>query len=195
MKHPSLLAFVLLLALGCRAIPARPPCGSASEPIPLSRGLNYVLQAPEAGPDLFTTQEVVFELPGGQTQTLVTTLENGGRRMGIVASTPLGQTLFTVQVQDGQWKVDARVPLPREFDPRLLAALVQLGNWPLDAVRRGLGPGAELVEEGSRRILRRKGRVLLSLDRDGDAPPFRSLALEIPSLHVKAVIRTLEAEE
>lgn len=195
MKPALLLPFALLLALGCRVLPARPPSGSAADPIPLARGLAYVLREPGAGPALFTTQEVAFEMPGGQTQTLVTTVENGAQRLGIVASTPLGQTLFTVLLEDGQWKVDARVPLPREFDPRLLAALVQLGNWPLDEVRRGLGPGVELAEEGHRRILRQKGRVLLSLDRDGDAPPFRSLALEIPSLHVKAVIRTLEAEE
>ena len=175
---------LLLLIPGCRV----PTTG----PVRLARGVPFVLRAPEAGPKFFASQEVVFHPPGGGAETLLTAVENDGKRLSIVASTPVGLTLFTVQVQGGAATVDARVPLPARLDPRLLPALVQLANWPLEDLRLGLEAGALLQDAGPVRTLSRKGRVVLTLTRDGQAPPFRSVAVAIPALGITLDIRTLE---
>jgi len=158
----------------------------------LGRGVPFVLRPPGEGPKLFATQEVVFKLPGGREEVLVTSLENDADHMSIVASSPMGQTLFTLQFRQNTFTLDARVPLPKEFDPRLLAALIQFANWPLDDVRKGLKADAYLQEEDQLRTLRRKGRTVLTLRREGAAAPYRRITLEIPSASILAVITTLE---
>jgi len=135
---------------------------------------------------------VVFQLPGGREEILVASLENDADHMSIVASSPMGQTLFTLQLRQGTVTLDARVPLPKEFDPRLLPALIQFANWPLDDVRQGLEVDAHLQEENQVRTLSRKGRTVLTLRREGPAPPYRRIILEIPSASIRAVITTLE---
>ena len=177
---------LLLLGAACR-----PP---ASGPVHLARGVPFTLRSPASGPKFFASQEVVFHGPEGPSETLLTAVENDGLKFGIVASTPLGMTLFTLQVRDGATAVDARVPLPPRFDPRLLPALIQLASWPLDEVRRGLGPGLDLVEAGNARTLLHGGKPVLTLTREGQAPPFRKVQLAIPSLGITLDIRTLEEE-
>lgn len=183
--RPGLLCLAMLAGLfGCR-----PP---ASGPLYLDRGVPFALREPGAGPAFFSTQEVRFFMADGSQETLVTTVENDASRLSIVASTPMGQTLFTVQVQGGQVAVDKRIPLPQVFDPRLLPALIQLANWPLDEVRKGLDAGATLEETGGVRTLRRKGRISLTLQREGAAPPYSKVTLELPAASLRAVITTLE---
>jgi hypothetical protein len=177
------------LLLPLALVACRPP---QSGPVHLDRRASLRLRAPKAGPRLFATQQVVFRMPDGQEETLLTTVENDGARLGIVASTPLGQTLFVIQVEEGGTRVDARVPLPRFLDPRLLPALVQLANWPLEDLRAGLGSGMELRDEGPVRKLLGKGRLVLSLTREGDRPPFRSVLMELPVQGIQARITTLE---
>jgi len=174
----------LLLAGGCK-----PPTDG---PLWLGRGVPFVLRGPAEGPKFFASQEVLFHLPNGQEEQLVTSVENDGSRLSIVASTPMGLTLFTLQLQQGAVTLDKRVPLPRLFDPRLLPALIQLSDWPLEDLRKGLRPDATLEDEGQVRVLRRKGKTILTLKREGDAPPYRKTFLEIPSVSISAVITTLE---
>ena len=174
----------LLLLGGCR--------NPSSGPLLLGRGVPFVLRAPAKGPRLFTTQEVLFRLPGGQEELLLTSLENDAEHLSIVCSTPMGMTLFTLQLRGGTLTVDARVPLPKAMDPRFLPALIQLSDWPLEDLRKGLQPDASLEDEGQVRILRRKGRTILTLRREGTAPPYRRTILEIPSASMGAVITTLE---
>jgi hypothetical protein len=114
-------------------------------------------------------------------------LENRGGTFSVVVSTPLGQTLFIVQVKGAEITVDARIPIPGDLDPRVLPALVQLVNWPAEAVRQGLGPGVDLVEEGPRRTLLRKGKPVWTVSRQGDL-----LVLDNPGLHLSVQIRNLE---
>lgn len=175
---------LLLLAGGCRA----PHTG----PLRLARGAVFSLRGPAAGPVFFASQEVRITLPDGQEETLLTAVENDHHRMSVVASTPFGQTLFTVQITPETTRVDPRLPLPPGLDLRLVPALVQLANWPLDDLFTGLGPGLELVDEGAVRILRHRGKVLLRLTREGSAPPFRTVTLELPGQKVRAQIRTIE---
>ena len=179
---PAILALLLpLLLAGCR----RPG-------VYLAPGAPFRLCLPEDGPELFVTQEAEFLLPGGRRETALATLENHAGTLRLVASTPLGLTLFVVTVQGAAATVDARVPLPAALDPKLLAALVQFALWPADAVGRSLGPGTEFLEDGPRRSLLRHGKVLWRVTRDGAAPPFRSLLLENPALGLTVRIRTRE---
>jgi len=184
----KLLRLWPLLALSLLAA-CRPP---SSGPLWLSRGVPFELRAPANGPRFFSSQEVVFHLPDGHEEQLITSVENDGEHLSIVASTPMGLTLFTLQLKAGKVTVDERVPLPKVFDPRLLPALVQLSDWPLEDLRRGLRADASLEDEGNVRTLRRKGKVILTLKREGTAPPYRKNVLEIPSVSVSAVITTLE---
>ena len=179
--RPLTLLLPLLLG-GCR-----PPATVRVAP-----GVPFRFCPPEAAPDFFVNQEVVFTLPGGRRETVLAAIENQGGALRLVASTPLGQTLFTVRVQAGVALVDARVPLPGRLDPRALPALVQLALWPEAAVRAGLAPGTRLEQDGARRTLLRGDRVVWTVTRTGDAPPFQSLVLEAPGLGLVLRIRTLE---
>jgi hypothetical protein len=186
MKMPWLkvpLAVVLTTALplfvGCRA-PGGPE-------VYLAPGIPFRLRPPREGPALFVTQEVVFRLPGGAEETAIAVLENRGGTFSVVASSPMGQTLFVVQVKGPDVTVDTRIPIPGDLDPRVLPGLVQLVLWPAAAVREGLGPGVELREEGTRRSLVRKGKTVWTADRNGAL-----LVLDNPGLHLRVQIRTLE---
>lgn len=182
--RPLFLLLLLLLLAGCR----RPDPGS----VRLARGVPFRLCPPESAPDFFADQEVQFSLPDGARETLMTAVENRGGTLSLVASTPLGQTLFVVRVRSGAVSVDARVPLPARLDPRMLPALVQFALWPLDAVRGGLGPGITCEEQGAGRTLLRQGRVVWRVTRTGAAAPFRSLLLENPGMGLTLRIRTLD---
>lgn len=184
MKWFWLVPLFALGLLGCR-----PP---ANGPLYLGRGVPFVLRAPADGPRLFSTQSVRFMMPDGSEELLVTSVENTPERMSIVASTPMGQTLFTIQLQQGAVTVDKRIPLPQMFDPRLLPALIQLANWPLEDLRKGLDPGTTLEEAGELRELRRKGRTVLTLRREGQAPNFKTVTLDLPAASIRAIITTLE---
>lgn len=184
MRAYWLVPLFALLLVGCR-----PP---ATGPLLLGRGVPFALRAPADGPAFFSTQEVRFLMPDGSEELLVTTVENDAERMSIVASTPMGQTLFTIQVHQGTVVIDKRIPLPQRFDPRLLPALIQLASWPLEEARKGLGPGATLEETGEVRELRRKGRTVLTLRREGPAPLFTKITLDIPAASLRAIITTLE---
>jgi len=184
MRSPLTLLLLPLLIVGCR----RPDPGA----VRLARGVPFRLCPPESAPDFFADQEVLFSRPDGGRETLLTAVENRGGALSLVASTPLGQTLFIVRVQSGAVTVDARVPLPDRLDPKLLPALVQFALWPLEAVRAGLGADVTCVEDGARRTLLRQGRVVWSVSRTGTAPPFQSLLLENPGMGLTLRIRTLE---
>jgi hypothetical protein len=184
MRKPLTLLLLLFLFLGCR----RPDSGA----VQLAWGVPFRLCPPESAPDFFVNQEVLFSLPGGGRETLLAAVENRGGALSLVASSPLGQTLFIVRMKSGAVTVDARVPLPGRFDPRLLPALVQFALWPLEAVRTGLGPGGVCVDDGPRRTLLRKGKVVWTVLRVGPAPPYQTLVLEDPGMGVTLRIRTLD---
>jgi hypothetical protein len=177
MKCLRSLTLLVPLLLGCR-----PPAT-----VQVAPGVSFRFCPPEAAPDFFVNQEVVFTLPGGRRETVLAAIENQGGALRVVASTPLGQTLFTVRVQAGMALVDARVPLPGRLDARALPALVQFALWPEAAVRAALAAGTRMEQEGDRRTLLRKGQVVWSATRTGDG-----LVLEAPGMGVTLRIRTLE---
>jgi len=182
-----LLPIALLLALcgaGCR--------GPVPGEVYLAAGLPFRLCLPETGPEFFALQEITFGLPGGRRETVVAALENKGGTLSLVASSPLGQTLFTVQLRGRVVTVDARAPLPSGLDPALLPALVQFSLWPEAVLRAGLEPGVGLGQDGPRRTLLRQGRVVWSVTREGTEPPFQGLVLENPAMGLSVRIRTLE---
>jgi len=181
MKTPWPLLLLLPFLAGCRA-PVLPE-------VYLAPGLRFRLRPAAEGPPMFVTQEVVFRLPGGAEETAIAVLENRASAFSLVASSPLGQTLFVVRLEGARVRVEARVPIPGDLDPRVLPALVQFALWPAEAVRRGLGPDATLVEDGPRRSLLRKGKPIWTAIREGDR-----LRLENPGMQLTVRIRTLEAE-
>ena len=170
--------------LGCR-----PPAGAE---VYLAPGVPFRLCAPQAAATLFITQEVVFRLPGGTEEIAQAVLENRDGTFSMVASTPMGQTLFVVQVKGSAVTVDSRIPIPGDLDPRVLPALVQFSIWPADAVRRGLSPEVQFLEEGPKRSLIRKGKTVWTVTRTGEEWPPRTLLLDNPGLHLSARIRTLD---
>ena len=119
-------------------------------------------------------------------------LENKAGTLSMVASTPMGQTLFIVKLRGATATVDARIPIPGDLDPRVLPALVEFALWPAEAVRAGLGPGIRFEQDGNRRTLLRKDKVVWTVVREGQAPPFQRLFLENPALGMSVAIRTLE---
>lgn len=181
--RPVLLLLLLLLA-GCR-----PPAGGD---IYLAPRVPFRLCPPEAEPDFFATQEVDFLLPGGRREMLLAAVENKAGVLSLVVSTPMGQTLFTVRVQSGTATVDARVPLPGQLDPRLLPALVQFSLWPEQVLRAGLAPGLRLEQDGARRTLLRKDKVVWTVLREGEGPAYSGLTLKNPGLGITLRIRALE---
>ena len=185
MKRSWLKAVLLLIPLlaGCR--------NPQSPEVYLSPGIPFRLCAPKAGPDMFITQEVVFHFPGGAEETAIAVLENRDGHFSVVASSPLGQTLFIVRLEGAECSVDSRIPIPGDLDPRVLPALVQFSMWPAEAVRQGLGPEVAFQEEGQVRRLVRKGKPVWVVTRTGGEPP-RGLLLENPALHLTAHIRTLD---
>ena len=99
----------------CRAalvlIPLLLGCGSPENPeVYIAPGVPFRLCAPREGPDMFITQEVVFRLPGGGEETALAALENRNGHFNVVASTPMGQTLFTVQLPGRQGWRSGRPP-------------------------------------------------------------------------------------
>lgn len=177
------------LALSPLLVGCRPP--HATE-VYLAPGVPFRFCPPQEAAPIFLTQEVVFRLPGGAEEIAQATLENRDGVFTMVASTPMGQTLFVVQVKGTGVTVDARIPIPGDLDPRVLPALVQFSIWPVEAVRRGLGPDTQLVEEGPRRSLVRKGKTVWVVTRTGEDWPPKNLLLENPGLHLSARIRTLD---
>jgi hypothetical protein len=173
-----------LLALGCRA--------PRTATVQVAPGVPFQLCLPEAGPDFFANQEVRFRFPGGRQETVMAAIENRGGRLNLVASSPMGQTLFVVRMKGAEVAVDTRIPIPGDLDPRVLPALVQFSLWPEEALRPALGQGIRLESDGARRTLLRKGRPVWTVLREGEAPPYRSLLLENPALGMSVQITTLE---
>ncbi len=160
---PTLLVVLFLTA-------CRPP-----DAVPLTWNRSFQLRPPATGPVLFENQAVEVTLPDGRIERMLTTVENGPERLAVVASTALGQTIFTATLAKGRATADLRLPMPSGVDPRLLLALVQLAQWPTEEVRKGLPSGLELREDGPMRMLLRKGAPLVVLRRspgviDLDAP-------------------------
>lgn len=176
-----LLLLAALLLAGCRG-----------PGVYLAPGVPFRVRAPEEGPAFFANQEVVFELPDGRRETALATVENRGGHLTVVAATPMGQTLLVLTLKGPAVFTDARIPIPADLDPRALAGLVQFCLWPAESVREGLaGSGATLEEEGPVRRLVRKGRPVWVATREGDAPPYRRILLENPSLRLRVQVRTL----
>ncbi len=171
-----LLAAVVLLSA------CHPP-----DALPLGWGQRFRLRPPGDGPACFSTSLVELTLPDGRTEALLTTLENRPDRLTVVASSPVGATLFTATLRGGIVELQAPFPLPQGLDPRGVLALVQLVHWPLASLHQGLTPDLELREDDTLRTVRRRGSVLLTLRREGPV-----VHLEAPSLRLKARITPLE---
>jgi len=167
--------FLLLVGLAC----------GQGDTLRLGWNASFRLQPP--GPAFFANQLVTVTLPDGSEQQLLCTVESGPEALTVVASTTLGQTLFTASLKGGRCMVEKHLPLPSQADPRMLLALVQLAHWPLEPLRQGLQGDLELREDGLTRTLLKGGKPFLRLNREG-----RSQTLELPDYQIRARISDLE---
>ena len=163
MRLTMIVALGLLLS-ACQA--PQPGCAR------LPGGGGYCLQS--TGGLIFTTDQRSELIAGGQRLTLLTRIESDANGLRFAGMTPLGQTLFFVSWENGALRADLPPALANRIDPALLPALLQMALWPAAAVRAGLSPDLELIEENHRRRLRRKDDVadkdILDISWEGDLP-------------------------
>lgn len=186
-----ILLFCLGLALaGCQ--PQQPGCAR------LPGGGAYCLQSGTA-PAFSTLQQSTISA-GEQRQTLLTRIESDARGLRFAGMTPLGQTLFFVSWENAILHADLPPVIASRLDPAILPALVQIAMWPPAAVRAGLSPELELIEEAGRRQVRRKdvgsGENILDISWEGNLP-YRQLHIVAPAgfrLDARA-IGDVEAED
>ena len=173
MRLSLLLALGLLLA-SCQ--PAQPGCAR------LPGGGAYCLQNGTAL--AFSTLQQSVLIAGEQRLTLLTRIENDARGLRFAAMTPLGQTLLFVSWENGILHAQLPPALASRLDPALLPALVQIAMWPSDAVRAGLSPELELIEEPQHRRLRRRdgsgGDDILDISWEGNLP-YQRLCIVAPA--------------
>lgn len=173
-----------LLLAACQ--PAAPGCAR------LPGGGSYCLQS-VGGPSFATLQQSVLSA-GGQRLTLLTRIESDSHGLRFAGITPLGQTLLLVSWENGKLRAELPPALASRIDPALLPALVQLATWPVAAIRAGLSPDLELVEDGQRRRLRRTGtggdEDLLDISWEGNLP-YQRLRIAAPgglAIDARAVV-------
>jgi hypothetical protein len=88
--------------------------------------------------------------------------------------------------------INAAGPLNDRLDPVLVAALVQIALWPVEAVRAGLAGGVSVEETpGQRRVLGAGGTILMSVQTEGAPPSFRKLRITAPAARLTLDIDTL----
>lgn len=171
------LIFFLFLSLqlaGCT--PATPGCAR------LPGGGSYCLQS-GAGPIFSTLQQSVLSV-GEQRLTLLARIENDARGLRFAGITPLGQTLMFVSWENGVLHSELPPAMASRIDPALFPALVQIALWPAEAVRAGLSPELELIEEPGRRRLRPKEASgdgdILDISWEGNLP-YQRLRIVAPA--------------
>ncbi|WP_005036023.1 DUF3261 domain-containing protein [Holophaga foetida] len=173
-----LLPLALLLCLAC----------ASGDRIRLGWDASYRF-AP-TGPTFFANQLVVVTLPDASEQSFLCTVEAKPDSLAAVASTPLGQTLFTSTLRKGVVSTEAHLPLPAKAKPEMLLAAIQLAEWPVEELRKGLSGDLELKEEGPLRTLLKHGSPFLLIRRE--QVPKGARSVEAPDYRVKVMIIPLE---
>jgi hypothetical protein len=175
-------------------------CGSSPCPT-LAPDLAYCLRSPDSGPHLATLQQVTVEA-GTQAETLLVRAENGSTRLVVVGLSPLGQTLLSSQ-WDGQVVTRAAAMPGQPLDAAAMLALVQIGMWPLETLRAGFDSEVRFFVDGAEdrlvfrviRVMDAGDRTLLELERIGQAPPFSSTRIALPTAGIVVRSRTLTESE
>lgn len=151
-------------------------------------GGSYCLQ-PSTAIAPFEAQQKVEARFRGQRETLIVEIEADASGIRFVGMTPFGQTLLRVSY-DNRTATATKLPDSR-LSPAQLVALLQLALWPADTVRAGLEAPLHLEENpGQRRILNRD-KVTLSIDYNGDQPPYHQMQLHFHAEDIELDVETL----
>ncbi|MCE9640484.1 MAG: DUF3261 domain-containing protein [Betaproteobacteria bacterium] len=179
-----------LIVAGVAALAA---CAGIEEPgcTRLPEGGRYCLQQTSLVTAFQATQRVEVARDGAG-YSLLAEIEVDADAMRMVVVTPLGQKLLQLEYDNRMARINAAGPLRDRLDPVLVAALVQLALWPLDAVRAGLTGGVTIEETaGHRRVLGAGGATLMSVQTEGTPPSFRKLRITAPAARLVLDIDTL----
>lgn len=159
----------------------------------LPGGGRYCLQPSGAAAPFDALQSVTIEA-GGRRHTLIASIESDASGIRVAALTPFGQKLFALAYDNTGVRLEAAPPADLRLDPTLLLALLQLAQWPGRATAAGLAPPLRLESEGGRRRVVDGDRVLLLIERDGQAPPYRRLRIAAPAFGYAVEVETLPAD-
>lgn len=155
-------------------------------------GGRYCLQPTTAVAPFEVQQKVEIRFRGGR-ETLIAELEADAAGLRFVAMSPLGQTLLRASY-DNQTATAGKLSDAR-LSPLLLIAQLQLALWPADSVRAGLEAPLRLEESAGRRRILNGDETVLTIDYDGDRPPFRRMRMAIPAANIELDVETLPESE
>lgn len=140
MKCFVLVWMTALLLSGCEW--GNTPVSDAANPcVRLSQKAHYCLLAPDTAPALSVTQNLQIDgkIDEKNRQFIfLAVLEADQSTTTLVLLNPIGQTWLTVRQDMQGVSTQATTPLPREFDPKIVLALVQLALWPEHKLQESL---------------------------------------------------------
>lgn len=159
-------------------------------------GGSYCLQ-PTTAVAPFDVQQKVDSHFRDRHDTLIAELEVDAAGLRFAGVTPFGQKI--IQLGYDNHEASATMLPNSRISAALLVALLQLANWPADAVRAGL-EGSEGIDSpltleenaGQRRILNR-GEPTLTIEHNGGPPPWRKVHMTIHAADLELTIETLDA--
>ena len=185
MKFARPIALVLLLATAaCSEQSPDQPCPA------LIGGGSYCLQPTTAVPP-FDVQQKVESRFRDRRDTLIVELEVDAAGLRFAGLTPFGQKLIQLSY-DNRSASATTIPDSR-ISPALLVALLQLAQWPAEAVRAGLEKPLTLEENGNQRRILNRGEPTLTIDYGHGQAPWRKIRMTVHAADLELTIETLDA--
>jgi hypothetical protein len=181
-RFRSLLLTLLVVLSACGEGEREKLCTS------LIGGGSYCLQ-PTTGIKAFDAQQKVDTRFRDRHDTLIVDLEVDAEGLRFVGLTPFGHKL--VQLSFDNHLVTATTLPDSRLSPTLLVAMLQLAQWPADAVRAGLEPPLMLEESADQRRILNRGDVVLTIDHSVGQPPYRRIHIFVPGIDLEISIETL----
>ncbi len=193
MPRRLIATFICLFALGACAL--LQPAGTT--PLP-GGGYWRPLPPEQLGRSLYAVQRVRASF-GGHAAVLLFYLEVRGPHLALVATTPDGSELFSLEQVGTQVTVTSSPLLPAQLQPKAVLADLQMAFWPAAAVRKGLaGTGLTLDESehapGSVREIIRAGTVSTHIDYANLDPWRGTVEFDQRVWHYRYSVETVQLE-
>lgn len=183
MKFWRMLTLVALLATAACSEPD-PQCPA------LIGGGSYCLQ-PTTAVAPFDVQQKVESRFRDRRDTLIVELEVDAAGLRFAGLTPFGQKL--IQLSYDNRNASATTIPDSRISPALLVALLQLTQWPAEAVRAGLEAPLTLEENGNQRRILNRGEPTLTIDYGHGQPPWRKIHMTVHAADLELTIEPLDA--
>ncbi|MEO0036513.1 MAG: hypothetical protein RLZZ501_2536 [Pseudomonadota bacterium] len=158
-RSPLWVLLALLLSACAEAPP--PPVVATVAP-----GVTLALAAAGRGEPVEVVQLVAAD-HGDDTFLLEARLSAGPGRLLLVGTDPMGRRAMRLDWHDGRLEIERAPWVPEDLPPANVLADLMLLFWPAELVRDALA-GAELIEDGDTRLLRRDGQDLVVVRRGPD---------------------------